>query len=386
METCNACGKTTLLPEKFGNVNICKVCFLKIGGPFWKRQFEKMEDLEKNRNKALQAVHNEQFPADVVFAINSFFLEQWNAMQACNCCGAEVQTLKKFGETQVCQKCYSKLSVDTWLKHEFDDNEEVEECRKRILKIAQKNQYSSEILKEINLLFDAKRETDLVCCIDGGVEQKLKVYKNHCVLITSEWFDTEEMTKRYDRAQKHFKTADSMQVLGTAASLVSQMLPGGGLVKKGVQMAGSALTSAAKNMPAPTEKKPLNVIKGKYRIDYGVFTTAEFQKCGDGEDAVGFIRFYKRNGNVNDTRVFLFEYNETKAEKGYKTICEGMDEFARRREMGQQGQQTPQAIYQASIADEILKFKQLLDAGIITQEEFDYKKKELLGMPPISNT
>ena len=32
-----------------------------------------------------------------------------------------------------------------------------------------------------------------------------------------------------------------------------------------------------------------------------------------------------------------------------------------------------------SAADEILKFKQLLDAGIITQEEFDAKKKQLLG-------
>jgi hypothetical protein len=33
-----------------------------------------------------------------------------------------------------------------------------------------------------------------------------------------------------------------------------------------------------------------------------------------------------------------------------------------------------------SIADEILKFKQLLDMGVITQEEFDIKKKELLSI------
>lgn len=34
----------------------------------------------------------------------------------------------------------------------------------------------------------------------------------------------------------------------------------------------------------------------------------------------------------------------------------------------------------ASAADEILKFKQLLDAGVITQDEFDAKKRELLGL------
>jgi len=34
---------------------------------------------------------------------------------------------------------------------------------------------------------------------------------------------------------------------------------------------------------------------------------------------------------------------------------------------------------QLSSADEILKFKQLLDAGVITQEEFDAKKRQLIG-------
>ena len=33
-----------------------------------------------------------------------------------------------------------------------------------------------------------------------------------------------------------------------------------------------------------------------------------------------------------------------------------------------------------SNADELVKFKQLLDSGIITQEEFDAKKKQLLGL------
>jgi len=34
---------------------------------------------------------------------------------------------------------------------------------------------------------------------------------------------------------------------------------------------------------------------------------------------------------------------------------------------------------QLSTADELLKFKQLLDAGVITQDEFDAKKRQLLG-------
>lgn len=37
-------------------------------------------------------------------------------------------------------------------------------------------------------------------------------------------------------------------------------------------------------------------------------------------------------------------------------------------------------VQEASAADEIRKFKQLLDDGIISQEEFDAKKKQLLGL------
>ena len=37
-------------------------------------------------------------------------------------------------------------------------------------------------------------------------------------------------------------------------------------------------------------------------------------------------------------------------------------------------------IQQSSAADELKKFKELLDMGVITQEEFDAKKKQLLGL------
>ncbi|MGL5478242.1 MAG: PH domain-containing protein [Clostridium sp.] len=39
-----------------------------------------------------------------------------------------------------------------------------------------------------------------------------------------------------------------------------------------------------------------------------------------------------------------------------------------------------QVVNSTSAADELLKFKQLLDMGALTQDEFDAKKKELLGI------
>ena len=37
-------------------------------------------------------------------------------------------------------------------------------------------------------------------------------------------------------------------------------------------------------------------------------------------------------------------------------------------------------IQQVSAADELKKYKELLDTGAITQEEYEAKKKELLGL------
>ncbi len=42
--------------------------------------------------------------------------------------------------------------------------------------------------------------------------------------------------------------------------------------------------------------------------------------------------------------------------------------------------QSPTIVQQTSSADELKKFKELLDSGIITQEEFDAKKKQLLSL------
>ena len=43
-------------------------------------------------------------------------------------------------------------------------------------------------------------------------------------------------------------------------------------------------------------------------------------------------------------------------------------------------QETHQSTQDFSVADELKKFKELLDNGVISQEEFDAKKKQLLGI------
>ena len=61
-------------------------------------------------------------------------------------------------------------------------------------------------------------------------------------------------------------------------------------------------------------------------------------------------------------------------ECGSSNISDATDEdFAK-------SNQPASVVQQVSAADELKKFKELLDMGIITQEEFDAKKKQLLGL------
>ena len=70
--------------------------------------------------------------------------------------------------------------------------------------------------------------------------------------------------------------------------------------------------------------------------------------------------------------------------KGYITKCDYCDSPL---EVGTQKNNEDNAIgnivnkeMSTSVADEIIKFKALLDSGVITPEEFEHKKRKLLGM------
>ena len=69
-------------------------------------------------------------------------------------------------------------------------------------------------------------------------------------------------------------------------------------------------------------------------------------------------------------------YNAYKQEAN--SVISILDSMCRQAE--QDANIQPMATPATSNADEILKFKQLLDAGVITEEEFNAKKKQLLGL------
>ena len=111
------------------------------------------------------------------------------------------------------------------------------------------------------------------------------------------------------------------------------------------------------------------------RIDLKIVTTRP-------DNPMIVINLYDKNGTVGSVAnpnamkniVFSASARAKKMDSEIMTLCSALEGLLVRN-MAQ-----PQTVVQqSSTADELLKYKQLLDSGLITQEEFDAKKRQLMG-------
>lgn len=105
-------------------------------------------------------------------------------------------------------------------------------------------------------------------------------------------------------------------------------------------------------------------------------------KSATGSSIVGIVGalggYYAASSNstqsANDQLARMVDYSKC-PKCGSRNLVDATDEDIERNKAPQ-----GTVIQQTSAADELKKFKELLDMGIITQEEFDAKKKQLLGL------
>lgn len=377
MAKCDVCGKMSLVPEKFGDVLICKMCFMKLNGPFWKyRQYDRRNDVEKQRGKVIDLARKQNFPENAIREINRYFDEQVKGMTSCDVCGVSVQTLNPVGHANLCKKCFSKIGKAEWKEDDYSDNKEVEKNRKKILKIAEKQNFPKNVIKGINEHFDSKIQVGLIDTVYGE-SQKLKVFETHCILETYGNFDEDEISKRYAKLLRKSRQGVGLISNGAAQALVRGVF-GGGVVKAGMSLATSAVVNAAANAIAP-DKVSFRAKKGKFTMNYDYYDIVEFQKVLSigYEDELGYMRFRSSQQPMDEANAVMFFFdNNYSAEEMYNYICERIELAKKKKIENASKQQQSQYI---SVADEILKFKKLLDMGAITEEEFLEKKKELLN-------
>lgn len=120
-------------------------------------------------------------------------------------------------------------------------------------------------------------------------------------------------------------------------------------------------------------------MKGDKALYYSDITSVQFKKPSF--ITAGYIQFSIPGGKENTGGVMGAVQDENTITFNSKVVAEAekIVEFLNQklREV-KSGKGTVQAAL--SPAEELKKFKELLDMGVISQEEFDTKKKQILGM------
>lgn len=124
-----------------------------------------------------------------------------------------------------------------------------------------------------------------------------------------------------------------------------------------------------------------NVSDGEKTIYFVDCIGVQYKKSGF---QIGYLQFETATGTMNNKNSNFFNENSFTWDttKQSNETMEEVANYCKRRidEIKANKNSSATTILQTSPADELKKFKELLDMGIITQEEFDRKKKELLGL------
>ena len=370
MEKCDVCGKSTLLPERFGSTNVCKVCFLKMYGPIWKyRNYDKYIEVEKQREKTIAHIKKMNVSKDVEEGITAFFDRQNIGMKSCDCCETVVQQLNKIGKNSLCRECYSKINIKEWNENNYLNNDDVEKNRNKIIKIASQYNFPSKIIDDINEYFDKKIEVGLFRVVIGYDAQKLKVYDSYCIIVTEDNFDRDSAYVFYGEALKRNQNKIKKNATETAINVVKTFATSG-FVRGGIALATDAAMKA--NANSKEVRQRFKVYRGTHRIEYSDISKIEFQDVS--ENALGFIRISMINNVSSDGDVVFLFHDGDAMNAVYEYMTERVELIHKEKD------DIKNQISNSTIPDEILKYKNLLDLGAITQEEFDEKKKELLGL------
>lgn len=73
-------------------------------------------------------------------------------MKICDCCKQPVQSLQTIEKAKICKQCFSKISTSAWKEDKYDNNDDVEKNRQKVLKIASKNGFPPIVIDSIKII------------------------------------------------------------------------------------------------------------------------------------------------------------------------------------------------------------------------------------------
>ena len=122
-----------------------------------------------------------------------------------------------------------------------------------------------------------------------------------------------------------------------------------------------------------------NATDGAKTIYYSDVIGVQYKKC---RVTLGYLQLETASVQMNNLNSNFFGENTFTFDMDIQAEMDEVAEYVQKRvNYYKKARNTPQTVIQTkSSADELLKFKELLDNGVISREEFEAKKRQILGM------
>ena len=122
-----------------------------------------------------------------------------------------------------------------------------------------------------------------------------------------------------------------------------------------------------------------NVSDGEKTIYYSDVLSVQFKRSNL---QLGYLQLETGASTMNNKGNNFFNENTFTFDSNLDNQMEEVQKFVKQKVDEAKKQKNAPVVVAGTVsnADELKKFKELLDSGIITQEEFDAKKKQLLGL------
>ncbi len=341
-------------------------------------------------------------------------------MEKCNQCSKTALLPKRFSNITLCRSCSSLVNYSEWGERLFENKEELIKKKDEIVSLASNNKIKNEIIDAINAYLNEYINESFITSYDGRSGQKIFIFDEYCIIKTKDRSTRDNLADKFNsfdpkliELEKDDEDDDellsSSDKLAIATSLFSK-----GIIKKGIS---TAVTVGMKQIEKEKkeEKKVKDIEKireknakkianqiiiGNEKILFSEFYKVEIMTSNDSyyeliklvpngiksDDIYECKYFY-----VNTSKMFESKKIKQKVEFIRNIINQQIKKHKAKEVINENENKNIENIelYKSKIIEEkneldafteIRKYKELLDEGIITKEEFEKKKKSLLNL------
>lgn len=322
-------------------------------------------------------------------------------MTKCIACGKNVLLPTEFGRHTLCRSCAIAVNLSSWKNRDCPSINDLLLNKENALKLAHDNNFSDEAIQAIKKYFDEYIDAGYQTTLNGIAGQSLKLFDNYVIVSTKDENKRQELSGNFILFPDNDDTPETSFLSSQMDNIVDGLFSGK-LIQTGIGLATSAILDysesekrAERKLNEHRQKLEQSIIVGDYKILLNTLLRVELF-YSSGYD-VGYLRFIPKDAPISDyyaSKYFFFKNSIPFESKKIRQCLEEIKNQLNDKISSLEQESTVFSTESTTTGNtlgafapnssdpfsDIRKFKQLLDDGIISEEEFQKKKKELLGL------